>query len=490
VTDPRGFLQLRRSVQPYRPVDERLRDYAEQQPQAEEGLVREQAQRCMDCGVPFCHTGCPLGNLIPDWNDLVHRGEWRAAIDRLHSTNNFPEFTGKLCPAPCEEACVLALNDRAVTIKQVEQAIVDRAWDEGWIVPRRAPVVTGRTVAIVGSGPAGLAAAQQLARAGHSVTVYERDDRVGGLLRYGIPDFKFDKAALDRRLEQLHAEGVRFETGVAIGRDVPVDELAAGVDALILATGAQRHRRLDLPGAELAGIEEAMPYLVAQNRRVAGLPVDPEAITAAGKRVVVLGGGDTSADCLGNALREGAASVHEIAPGPTPPRERTPLRTWPEWPPLLREYGAHEEGGDRVWELETIGFEGEDGHVRRLRARRVEFPGYAETGVRPKAVPLDGGEVTLDVDLVLLAVGFTGAEADDLVYGDLGLELSARSTVPVDNRFATAVDGVWACGDCVRGADLIVTAIADGRECARAVDRALQGRSFLPAKVRPGFVEA
>src|SRR5262245_37012620 len=269
----------------------------------------------MDCRGPSCHTGCPLGNLIPDWNDLVHRGEWRAAIDRLHSTNNFPEFTGKLCPAPCEEACVLALNDRAVTIKQVEQAIVDRAWDEGWIVPRRAPVVTGRTVAIAGSGPAGLAAAQQLARAGHSVTVYERDDRVGGLLRYGIPDFKFDKAALDRRLEQLYAEGVRFETGVAIGRDVPVDELAAGVDALILATGAQRHRRLDLPGAELAGIDEAMPYLVAQNRRVAGLPVDPDALTAAGRRVIVLGGGDTSADCLGNALPEGAAAGPGLAHG-------------------------------------------------------------------------------------------------------------------------------------------------------------------------------
>jgi glutamate synthase (NADPH/NADH) small chain len=490
VTDPRGFLQLRRRVQPYRPVQERLGDYAEQQPLADPTLVREQAQRCMDCGVPFCHSGCPLGNLIPDWNDLVHRDDWRAAIDRLHATNNFPEFTGKLCPAPCEEACVLALNDDAVTIKQIEQAIIDRAWAEGWVSPQPATVSTGRAVAVVGSGPAGLAAAQQLARAGHLVTVYERDDRPGGLLRYGIPDFKFDKVALDRRLEQLRAEGVRFETGVSVGRDIPVDELRAGVDALILATGAQRHRDLELPGRELAGVEYAMPYLTAQNRRAAGLPVADDAISAAGKRVVVLGGGDTSADCLGNALREGAIEVHEIAHGPVPPKERSPLRTWPEWPFLLRTYGAHLEGGVREWQLETSSLEGDDGRLQRLVGRRVEFPGFAETGVRGRPVPVDGGEVTLDVDLVLLAIGFTGVEADDPVYEDAGVTLTPRTTIAVDGRFATDADGVWACGDCVRGADLIVTAIADGRECARAVDQALQGRSFLAARERPRFVDA
>ncbi len=472
MTDSRGFLQIQRRLQPYRPVGERLADYAAVAPEAEPGLVREQARRCMDCGVPFCHTGCPLGNLIPEWNDLVERDRWHDAIERLHATNNFPEFTGALCPAPCEEACVLALEHEPVTIKQVEMAIIDRAWAEGWVAPQPAPQPTGRRVAVVGSGPAGLACAQELARAGHAVTVFERDDRLGGLLRYGIPDFKLEKRLIDRRLEQLEAEGVEFAAGVDVGGDLSIDELRAGVDAIVLATGAQRHRDLRIPGRELDGVHFAMPYLAQQNRRVAGLPVEGPEISAAGKRVAILGGGDTSADCLGNALREGATEVLEIAHGPTPPSERDPQRTWPEWPVVLRTYAAHHEGGEREWQFVTERLEGEDGRVRRLIGHRVDFPGYAETGVR-QPVKVDGGEVVLDVDLVLLAIGFEGAEADDEAYRQAGVELGARGTVPVDARHATATPGVFACGDAVLGADLVVTAIADGRKCAAAVHASL-----------------
>jgi glutamate synthase (NADPH/NADH) small chain len=432
----------------------------------------------MSCGVPFCHRGCPLGNLIPDWNDLVHRGNWQEASEQLHSTNSFPELTGKLCPAPCEEACVLAINDDAVTIKEIEWSIVERAWEEGWIVPQPARSRTGRSVGVIGSGPAGMAAAQQLARAGHAVTVYERDERAGGLLRFGIPDFKLEKALIDRRVEQLTAEGVEFAYGVDVGGGVALDELRARHDAIVLATGAQRHRALTLPGAELAGVHLAMDYLAQQNRRVAGLPVE-NPLSARGLRVAILGGGDTSADCLGNVLREECAAVVEIAHGPTPPTRRDPQKTWPEWPFLLRTYPAHEEGGERVWQLATHALEGDNGRVQRLRARRVEFPGFAETGIRR---PVETDEVVLDVDLVLVAIGFTGVEADDALYSQLGFELS-RSTVPVDSSFATATDGVYAAGDCVRGADLIVQAIADGREVARSVDLALQGASALPSRV-------
>jgi glutamate synthase (NADPH/NADH) small chain len=377
---------------------------------------------------------------------------------------------------------VLTINDDAVTIKEIEWAIVERAWEEGWIVPQPAAQRSGHSVGIVGSGPAGLAAAQQLARAGHAVTVYERDDRAGGLLRYGIPDFKLEKSLIDRRVEQLLAEGVEFAFGVAVGADLSFDELRASHDAIVLATGAQRHRALTLPGAELAGVHLAMDYLVQQNRRVAGLPVSGPELSAKGLRVAILGGGDTSADCLGNVLREGCASVVEIAHGPTPPNERNPQRTWPEWPFLLRTYPAHEEGGEREWQLETYAIEGDAGRVQRLRARRVEFPGFAETGLRkPVAVP--DGEVTLDVDLVFVAIGFTGVESGDPLYGQLGLELGPRDTLPVDRTFATAAPGVFAAGDCVRGADLIVQAIADGREAARSVDLALQGASALPSRV-------
>jgi glutamate synthase (NADPH/NADH) small chain len=468
VTDPRGFLELRRRVAPYRPVEERRGDSADVAAPSDPGLAREQARRCMDCGVPFCHTGCPLGNLIPDWNDLVERDRWQEAATRLHATNNFPEFTGKLCPAPCEEACVLAVNDEAVTIKQVEMAIIDRAYDDGAVVPRPPDGTSGRSVAVVGSGPAGLAAAQQLRRAGHAVTVLERDDRIGGLLRYGIPDFKLEKTLVDRRVAQLEAEGVRFRCGVAVGRDVSLAALRSEHDAVVLATGAQRHRDLDLPGRDLAGIDLAMPYLVAGNRRAAGEEV--EAATAVGEVVVVIGGGDTSADCLGTATREGASRVIEVAHGPVPPARRQPQRTWPEWPNLLRTYAAHLEGGERRYEIEPIAFEGRDGRVTALRGCRLSYPGY--DGVGPRPAPVRGEEVVVAADRVLLAIGFAGVEVDDPLYH--GVTLTPRATVAVDG-LATSAAGVFAAGDCVRGADLVVTAIADGRRVAAAVERHLSG---------------
>jgi glutamate synthase (NADPH/NADH) small chain len=444
--DPRGFLQIDRRLGALRPVDERLLDYADVHLPHADGTMREQARRCMGCGVPFCHTGCPLGNLIPDWNDLVHAGDWRAASEALHRTNNFPELTGKLCPAPCEEACVLALEDAPVTIKEIEMAIAERAFDEGWIGPAPCEPTTGRSVGVIGSGPAGLAAAQQLVRAGHAVTVYERHDRPGGLLRYGIPDYKLEKGMLDRRLEQVTAEGVDIRCGVDIGRDVGMDELHERHDAVLVAVGAQRHRDLPLPGRDLRGIELALPYLVQQNRRVAGLPVDAAPISAAGRHVVVIGGGDTSADCLGNALREGALSVTEIAHGAEPPATRTPMATWPEWPRVLRMYPVHEEGGVRRWAWETASFEGRDGHVARLRGGAA-------------------GEDEVAADLVLIAVGFTGIDRAEL----LDLPITAAGTVEVDDALACG-EHTWAAGDCVRGADLIVTAIADGRVAARSID--------------------
>ncbi len=471
MTDPKGFLTIQRRLAPYRPVDERLRDYRAVVPEADTTLVREQARRCMDCGVPFCQPGCPLDNLIPEWNDLVERGHFKDAIDRLHATNNFPEFTGAICPAPCEEACVLALVEQPVTIKQVEMSIIDRAYAEGWVQPRPAKQRTGRRVAIVGSGPAGLACAQELVRKGHAVTVFERDDRLGGLLRFGIPDFKMEKHMIDRRLEQLEAEGIEFATSVEVGRDLSIEELQSGVDVIVLATGAQRHRDIELPGRELAGVEFAMPYLIQQNRRQAGLPIDGPEITAKGKRVAILGGGDTSADCLGNALREGAIEVHEIAHGPTPPGQRDPQKTWPEWPVVLRTYGAHEEGGVREWQFVTDRFEGTNGTVQRLVGHRVEFPNYAETGVRTP-VAIAGGEVVLDVDLVLLAIGFTGIEQDD-VYAQSGVTINQRGTVTINRFYETGTLGIYACGDVRRGADLVVTAIADGRKCAAAVHAAI-----------------
>jgi glutamate synthase (NADPH/NADH) small chain len=466
VADPRGFVTFARRVAPYRPPHERTRDHRDQAAPATEPLVREQAARCMGCGVPFCHTGCPLGNLVPDWNELVRTGRWREAAARLHETNNFPEFTGKLCPAPCEEACVLALNDDPVTIKQVELAIVERAFAEGWVRARPAVTATGRSVAIVGSGPAGLAAAQQLARAGHAVTVFERDEAPGGLLRFGIPDFKIEKWLIDRRLEQLVHEGVRFQVGAAVGERLPAQDLAARFDAVLLATGAQRHRPLDLPGAGLRGVEPALHYLTGRNRSVAAGGPGAGAITAAGKDVVVLGGGDTSADCLGCALREGARSVTEIAHGPTPPGRRTPLATWPQWPFVLRTHAAHQEGGRREWELEPTAIAGAAGGVRAVHCRRVAYAPYDGVGPRPQGRST-GAEELFPADLVLVAIGFSGVEADP-VYAQLGLD-GQRDTVAVAAGGATAVPGVFAAGDCVRGADLIVTAVAEGRAAAAAI---------------------
>jgi glutamate synthase (NADPH/NADH) small chain len=449
VTDPRGFLQIQRRVAGYRPVAERRADWRDVNAVPADDVVREQARRCMDCGVPFCHSGCPLSNLIPDWNDLVERGRWHSALDRLHATNNFPEFTGKLCPAPCEEACVLQIDDDAVTIKQIEQAIVDRGYAEGWIRPQPPSAGSPWRVAVVGSGPAGLAAAQQLRRRGHAVTVYERDDRAGGLLRYGIPDFKLAKADIDRRLAQLEAEGVAFELGAA------VDDLdALGADAVVLATGAQHHRDLAVPGRNLAGIEFAMPYLTACNRRAAGLDAVP--VEARGRRVVIIGGGDTGADCLGCAIREEAAAIALIGHGSRPPETRDTRRTWPDWPRLLRTYAAHLEGGERLFGLETVAFAG-DGRLQAI-----------------EAVAPDGTATRLEADLALLAIGFTGIEADDPAYE--GVETLPQGTVAVDDRLATSRPGVFAAGDCVRGADLIVTAIADGRRCATAVDTFLATR--------------
>jgi glutamate synthase (NADPH/NADH) small chain len=466
VPDPRGFIALRRRVAPYRPVEERIRDDRHQATPAAAQLVREQATRCMGCGVPFCHSGCPLNNLVPDWNELVRTGRHREAADRLHETNNFPEFTGTLCPAPCEEACVLALNDDPVTIKQIELSIVDRAFAEGWVRPHRAAAATGRSVAIVGSGPAGLAAAQELVRAGHAVTVFERNDAPGGLLRHGIPDFKLEKWLIDRRVEQLLAEGVRIETGVDVGTGIAADELLARFDAVLLATGAQRHRALDLPGSDLAGVELALAYLIGQNRRVAGGPAAPRPITAAGKDVVILGGGDTSADCLGCAVREGARSVTEIAHGPTPPGARAPLATWPEWPFVLRTYAAHGEGGQREWQLEPTAIAGRAGAVRAVRGRRVAFAGFDGVGRRPPA-QATGAEDEFPAGLVLVAIGFAGVE-DDPVYGQLGVTVTG-GTVPTGAARETGIPGVFAAGDCVRGADLIVTAIAEGRAAAAGI---------------------
>jgi glutamate synthase (NADPH/NADH) small chain len=477
VADPRGFLAHGREVPDRRPVPVRLRDWKEVYEPFPADRLATQASRCMDCGIPFCNDGCPLGNLIPDWNDLVYRDRWRAAIERLHATNNFPEFTGRLCPAPCEAACVLGINADPVTIKQVEVSIIDRAWDEGWVTPVPSATRTGRRVAVVGSGPAGLAAAQQLARAGHDVVVWERADRPGGLLRYGIPEFKMEKRVLDRRLAQLRAEGVEFRCGVDVGRDLTVGELRSAHDAVVLAVGSTVPRELRVPGRELAGIHQAMEYLPLANRVQEGdLPDAP--ITAAGKRVVIIGGGDTGADCLGTAHRQGAVSVHQLEIMPRPPDARDPSTPWPMWPLVFRTSSAHEEGGERVFAVETEAFEDDGtGHVAGLRAHEVRW--VPASGDRPacfEAVP--GTVQDLPCELVLLAMGFTGPEP--ALPAALGAGLGPRGTV-ARSGYATSVPGVWVCGDAGRGQSLIVWAIAEGRSCAAEVDRALTGRSLLPA---------
>jgi glutamate synthase (NADPH/NADH) small chain len=459
----------------------RLRDWKEVYEPFPESTLQVQASRCMDCGIPFCNNGCPLGNLIPDWNDLVYRDRWRDAIDRLHATNNFPEFTGRLCPAPCEGACVLAINQDPVTIKQVEVSIIDRAWDEGWVVPLPPSVKTGKRVAVVGSGPAGLAAAQQLTRAGHEVTVYERADRIGGLLRYGIPEFKMEKRILDRRLALLEAEGIAFRPGVHVGIDLPAAQLREEFDAVLLAVGATWPRDLVVPGRDLAGIHFAMDYLTPQNRQCEGDAMPPDAlITAEGRHVVIIGGGDTGADCLGTAHRQGARSITQLELLPQPPAERAASNPWPEWPQVFRVSPANEEGGERVYSVSTERFTGDaEGRVRQLHAAKVVM--VQEAG-RPVMQRIAGSEFALPADLVLLAMGFIGPERGSLV-ADLGVELTARGTLATDSQWMTSVPGVFAAGDAARGQSLIVWAIAEGRSAARSMDAFLMGASALPAPV-------
>ncbi|MCW2724556.1 MAG: gltD [Frankiales bacterium] len=477
MADPTGFLKTDRALPTRRPVDVRIRDWKEVYEDFPAADLRDQAGRCMDCGIPFCHNGCPLGNLIPEWNDLVWRDDWREAIERLHATNNFPEFTGRLCPAPCETACVLGINANPVTIKQVEVEISDRAWDEGWIAPQPAAVRSGKRVAVVGSGPAGLAAAQQLTRAGHDVTVLERQDRIGGLLRYGIPEFKMEKAVLDRRLEQMRAEGTEFRTGVDVGgADLPVDELRASYDAVVLAGGSTVGRDLPVPGRELDGIFLAMDYLKPANEVQEGSR-ETWPITAEGTDVVIIGGGDTGADCLGTAHRQGARSVTQLEIMPQPPDQRADSTPWPTWPLMLRTSSAHEEGGERLFSVNTVRFLGEDGTVSGLELVDVEM-------VDGRFTPVEGSERVLPAQLVLLAMGFTGPQREGLVE-QLGVELDGRGNVVRDGSWATDIPGVFVAGDMGRGQSLIVWAIAEGRAAAAAVDRHLMGDTLLPAPVLP-----
>ncbi|MEZ0093120.1 glutamate synthase subunit beta [Streptacidiphilus sp. EB129] len=480
MADPKGFLTTPKQLAERRPVDVRLRDWNEVY--VERSLlpiITKQAGRCMDCGIPFCHNGCPLGNLIPEWNDLSYREDWKGAIERLHATNNFPEFTGRLCPAPCESACVLGINQDPVTIKNVEVTIIDKAWDNGGVAPQPPDRLSGKTVAVVGSGPAGLAAAQQLTRAGHTVVVYERADRVGGLLRYGIPEFKMEKRHVNRRVEQMRAEGTRFRTGVEIGVDLTGRQLRERFDAVVIAAGATTARDLPVPGRELKGIHQAMEYLPLSNKVQEGDYVESP-ISAAGKHVVVIGGGDTGADCLGTALRQGAASVTQLEIMPRPGDDRPDHQPWPSMPMTYKVTSAHEEGGERVYAVNTTHFSGdEDGNVQELHLVEVAFKdGRFE--------PVPGTERAIPAQLVTLAMGFTGTDVRNGLVEQLGVDLDARGNVGRDSRFATNVDGVFVAGDAGRGQSLIVWAIAEGRSAAKAVDSHLSGRaSTLPAPIRP-----
>jgi glutamate synthase (NADPH/NADH) small chain len=475
---PTGFLEYGRELPPRRPVEERLHDWHEVYKPFPELKLVEQGARCMDCGVPFCHTGCPLGNIIPDWNDLVYRGQWREAIRRLHATNNFPEFTGRLCPAPCEEACVLGINEPPVTIKNIENSIIERAFAEGWVVPEPPAIRTGKKVAVVGSGPAGLAAAQQLNRAGHLVTVFERADRIGGLLRYGIPEFKMEKRVLDRRLGIMEAEGIVFRTSANIGGNVAADDLKREFDAVVVAAGSTVPRDLPVPGRELRGIHFAMDFLPLQNHRCEGDAVsDENFISAAGKHVVIIGGGDTGADCLGTVHRQGCRSVVQLELLPKPPAGRDDTMPWPYWPTILRKSSAHEEGGDRDWSVATKKFTGANGCVDTLHAVRLES---VNEGGRPVTREVSGSEFTLDADLVLLAMGFLGPERKGMV-DQLGLEVDQRGNIKADENYMTSVPGIFAAGDARRGQSLIVWAIWEGREAAVGVDKYLMGHSELPS---------
>jgi glutamate synthase (NADPH/NADH) small chain len=479
VADPSGFLKHGRHTPARRPIELRLRDFKEVYEPFDQQDTRIQAARCMDCGIPFCHNGCPLGNLIPEWNELVRTDRWAEAAERLYATNNFPEFTGRLCPAPCEGSCVLGIGDDPVAIKLVEQEIADWSVTHGGLTPRPAVLKTGKKVAVVGSGPAGLAAAQQLARAGHAVVVYERDGRIGGLMRYGIPEFKMDRAVLDRRLEQMASEGVDFVVDTAVGVDVTLDELRDGFDAVVLATGATVPRELEIEGRHLQGIHRAMDYLVEQNRVCEGT-LEQVSIDAAGKHVVIIGGGDTGADCYGTALRQGAASVTQLDIHVRPPETRSPTTPWPTYPLMLRMSAAHEEGGERVFGVNSTTFEGQDGHVTGLHlVEGKRIPGGFE--------PIEGTERHLQADLILLALGFTGPERDLLEH--LGVQATSRSTVERDAKYMTNVPGIFVAGDAGRGQSLIVWAIAEGRSAAASVDAWLAGgSSFLPDPVAPTAV--
>ena len=483
MADPTGFLKHGRELPTRRAVPVRLTDWREVYEEFPDERLRTQASRCMDCGIPFCNNGCPLGNLIPDWNDLVYKDRWRDAIERLHATNNFPEFTGRLCPAPCEGACVLGINQDPVTIKQVEVSIIDHAWAEGWVAPVRPTHRTGKRVAVIGSGPSGLAAAQQLTRSGHDVVVFERADRIGGLLRYGIPEFKMEKRHLDRRLAQMRAEGTEFRVSVDVGTDITGDDLRAEFDAVILAVGATAGRDLPLPGRELSGVHQAMEYLPLSNHAQEGdLAVDEVPISAAGKHVVIIGGGDTGADCLGTAHRQGAASVHQFEIMPQPPDTRGVANPWPTYPMIYRVTSAHEEGGERVYAVNTEAFVGDDdGNLRALRYHQVESK---VVDGRPTFQKVDGTDAELEAELVLLAMGFTGPEQGSLI-AQLGVELDARGNIARDLNWSSSVPGVFVAGDAGRGQSLIVWAIAEGRSCAAAVDTHLMGGTELPSPILP-----
>ena len=479
MADHRGFLtQRERELPSYRPVELRLRDWREVQADREPGspYLTRQAGRCMDCGIPFCHSGCPLGNLIPEWNDLVWRGEWEAASERLHATNNFPEFTGRICPAPCENSCVLGINQPPVTIKNIEVSIIDEAWDRGFVQPVVPERLTGQTVAVVGSGPAGLAAAQQLTRAGHTVVVFEKDDEVGGLLRYGVPDFKLEKAHITRRVDQMVAEGTRFRTGVRVGEDISWPDLRARFDAVVVAIGASLPRGLRVHGDGLPGVVNAMTYLTQANTAVSGREV-PDQILATGRHDVIIGGGDTGSDCLGTALRQGAESVTTLAIGYEPPAERPAHEPWPTTPRVLEVSSSHEEGGVREFLASTVEVLGAD-QVTGVRVAETE---YLPDGRR---VPKAGTERELPCDLLLIAMGFAGPDANDAAQ-QLGIEVSQRGPIARDDRFQTTVPGVFVAGDAGRGQSLIVWAIAEGRSVAAEVDRYLMGSTDLPVPVHP-----
>ena len=476
--DARGFLEHDREVPERRPVSVRLKDWNEVYEEFPNERLQVQASRCMDCGIPFCNSGCPLGNLIPEWNDLVYRDQWEEASHRLHATNNFPEFTGRLCPAPCEGSCVLGINEPPVTIKQVEVSIIDHAWEMGWVKPVIPQLQTGKRIAVVGSGPAGLAAAQQLTRVGHEVVVFEKADRIGGLLRYGIPEFKLEKRHLDRRLAQMEVEGTEFRANTEVGLDITAEELMEGFDAVVLAGGATQWRDLPIPGRELEGIHQAMEYLPQSNRIQEG-DRNAEVISAEGKKVVIIGGGDTGADCLGTALRQGAEVVNQFEIMPRPPEDRSDSNPWPTWPLIYRVSSAHEEGGKRIFAINTSEFLGENGKVKCLKTHKVEQ--VFENG-KISFKEIENSEEEIEADLVLLALGFTGPETSPILE-QLGVALDERGNVDRSETYETSIESVFTCGDMGRGQSLIVWAIAEGRSCASSVDEFLMGSTELPISV-------